>query len=1215
MKRLDTIYRRAQDTLKKPQVRRRIKWGAVVFLIFNLLAWLYASYFVTRPNIAKAAAPTYKASGTFTAGTGAITPPYPTGGSAPVANDIALLVVTSENQAISLTTANGFVEVGAQANKAAGTAATDPASRMAVYWKRSTGGDAAPEVADSGNNTEGQIHLFSGVITSGNPWDVYGEGNDSAVNDTSGVIPGASTTVVDTLVVLLNSSSYNGTSTAQFSAWANGGLTSLTERADNTNTTGLGGGHGMATGERASTGAYGNTTVTLAQTSYKGAMSIALKPQPAAPLLTQSGYHWRNNDGGEADATSKTGGSENTSITANKNVVQRLRMQVSNEGTASHTGASFRIEYAQTATCSSGTYTPIPVTPTTEHFNMADSTYVTDGTATTNIAVSTGGVTDANTTFDAGQFKDAGNTTSSIALTTTEFTELEYSFLANDNAQWDTTYCFRVTDNGTALDAYTQYAQLTMASQPPNLEQVHYRWRNDNGPEQGSPTDANEGPSGNEVVVTGWTNPGNAYSLTDDNTYATAAPAKNQNVSSNFTTFGFDSSLPSNATINAVTLVAQYNVSTQSSIADLTVVPVVSGSDCGSGGNDTSEPLSDYDFSTNVTSCRSWTRDDLLDANFKVRVNAHRGNSNTAVTFSLDMVKVTVNYSLPGATFKKDEDTPHSGQAKNENIRLRALIKNTGGTISQGYKVQYVSKSAACNTISSGWVAIPITASTEHFEFTTSSNFTDQDSTLNINPGLSDPAGTFVAGYLTEDPSYMSNAVSLTNGDFTELEYNFQANDSASGTYCFRLVRGTSETELDIYTAYPELGIAGGNNPPNTPTNLGPAGYIDASGWMNDNTPTFNFDVTDPDPSEQVKYRIQIDDTSGFGSPVLDYQPSSYGTEGTYNYTVGQAGSYAVGSESMTLSDSAVGGGYYWRVKAIDDDLAESAYEEAGVDGTIDFRVDATAPTGGVVNDGTGSDADYNDGSLNTLSANWSGVDSSNSGLQKYEYAIGTTQGGTDVVTWTDNGTGTSVTKGSLTLRTSQKYYFSVRTTDNASNVSTPINSNGQEILPQISFTINTSSITFDNLNNANNYTDTQTGSFTTSTNAYNGYTVRAYITDLLRSLAYPSITIANFQGTYSAPETWSPPGDGKYGFGYGTSDCDVNSGLFWSGPSCTGSQKFAAFTQTASGDTIADHFGPITGSPITNEIFTITYRVAVQNSQTASTYRTYATYIVVPNF
>jgi len=225
--------------------------------------------------------PLLREAGVFTAGTGAITPPYPTGANAPAANDIAILVCESENQAISLSSAQGFVEIGDQANKAAGTAATDPASRLAVYWKRCVGEDVAPTVADSGDHTTGQIYLFAGCKTEGNPWNVFAEGNDGGDNDKTGVIPGATTTVDNCLIFLICTSSWNFDSTYEFSAWTNANLANVQERGDYTATSGLGGGHGSATGWKIAAGAYGNTTVTLLNTSYKGAMSIALEPAPA----------------------------------------------------------------------------------------------------------------------------------------------------------------------------------------------------------------------------------------------------------------------------------------------------------------------------------------------------------------------------------------------------------------------------------------------------------------------------------------------------------------------------------------------------------------------------------------------------------------------------------------------------------------------------------------------------------------------------------------------------------------------------------------------------------------------------------------------------------------------------------------------------------------------------------------------------------------------
>jgi hypothetical protein len=222
------------------------------------------------------ALPAYKGSGTFTSGTGTIVPPMPTAGAAPAANDILLLVCESENQAITLSSAQGFVEV-TNSPQGTGTAGTAGSTRLSVFWKRAVGSDVAPTVADSGDHTTGQIHCFSGVKTSGNPWNITAGGVDTT-SDTSGSIPGATTTVNDCLVVLLCSSSADTLSTAQFGSWANADLGTVTERTDNTvAAAGLGGGHGMATGTLAVAGAYTSSSVTLATASLKGMMSVALE--------------------------------------------------------------------------------------------------------------------------------------------------------------------------------------------------------------------------------------------------------------------------------------------------------------------------------------------------------------------------------------------------------------------------------------------------------------------------------------------------------------------------------------------------------------------------------------------------------------------------------------------------------------------------------------------------------------------------------------------------------------------------------------------------------------------------------------------------------------------------------------------------------------------------------------------------------------------------
>ena len=143
-----------------------------------------------------------------------------------------------------------------------------------------------------------------------------------------------------------------------------------------------------------------------------------------------------------------------------------------------------------------------------------------------------------------------------------------------------------------------------------------------------------------------WTSPANAQGA-PDNIYATAAPAKNGTVNGDWACFGFDSAIPAGSVITKVEILAEYKVSTATSIATLRVNTLVGGAVQGGTIEDTSEPLSDFDYVSDHTSLRSWTRTDLLDANFSTRVGARRGNSNTAVTFSLDSVRVRVTYEPP----------------------------------------------------------------------------------------------------------------------------------------------------------------------------------------------------------------------------------------------------------------------------------------------------------------------------------------------------------------------------------------------------------------------------------------------------------------------------------------------------------------------------------------------------------------------------------------
>lgn len=131
------------------------------------------------------------------------------------------------------------------------------------------------------------------------------------------------------------------------------------------------------------------------------------------------------------------------------------------------------------------------------------------------------------------------------------------------------------------------------------------------------------------------------------------------------------------------------------------------------------------------------------------------------------------------------------------------------------------------------------------------------------------------------------------------------------------------------------------NASPNVPSSLGGSSLVNGSA-TGDTTPTLTFTLSDSDSGDTVKYKIQIDDTSNFSSPVVDYT-SALAAQGSLSFTVGQAaasGSYTTGSEGQTLTDAS----YYWRVLATDNSSDSSSYSTAN-SGSIAFKVDTTNPT------------------------------------------------------------------------------------------------------------------------------------------------------------------------------------------------------------------------------------------------------------------------------
>jgi hypothetical protein len=132
----------------------------------------------------------------------------------------------------------------------------------------------------------------------------------------------------------------------------------------------------------------------------------------------------------------------------------------------------------------------------------------------------------------------------------------------------------------------------------------------------------------------------------------------------------------------------------------------------------------------------------------------------------------------------------------------------------------------------------------------------------------------------------------------------------------------------------------------------------------------------------------------------------------------------------------------------------------------------------------------------------------------------------------------------------------------------------------------------------------------TTSTNAYNGYVIKAYRTG---PMSNGTATIPDFgAGSYSDPTSWggSQCTGLTCGFGYTSSDTSINGTNKFGG-----GVLFAPFATSAPGEIVADHTSPVTGTPVSNETFNITAKVAIPSNQAAGTYTTSIVYTVVPQY
>lgn len=529
---------------------------------------------------------------------------------------------------------------------------------------------------------------------------------------------------------------------------------------------------------------------------------------------TQVHYHFRNDDGSETTAT-EAALEDEPLLSIAKSTPVRLRFEVSNEGRLTSSSTIYQLEYAlRSTTCNAVTsWTDVNAAP--DAWDMSNSANLTDGSNTTNIATTTGGTTDENTTFlvsNGGQ-KDTSSQTGGLTLSPTEFVEIEYSVVPTPSATDGGTYCFRLSNAGNPIDTYAVYPEATIAA------------------------DVTVSALGTQsaTIVRSTTDQymGGTFAITD-----TASRTVTSIILSESGTINASSSLDNIRLLYDLDTTAPYNCASES----------YSGSEAQFGVTDT-DGFSAADGTTTFSGSLSVASTSAICAYVVLDVTIAATNGETielavlspgdgGVTVSSGTVSPNDDVSIDGTTiisgpeihqlhyhFRNDdgseslatsrtqgnEDTPATIVQPGEAIRLRMGLSNEGtatNTNARQYRIEYGERTTTCAAVAS-WSDVGDVGGA--WDMSNSANLTDGADTTNIattTGGTTDENVTFkTPNGAVKDTSSQTSGIILSPTEFLEIEYSIEATEFAnfSTTYCFRVTN--AGTEIENYALYPEATI------------------------------------------------------------------------------------------------------------------------------------------------------------------------------------------------------------------------------------------------------------------------------------------------------------------------------------------------------------------------------------------------------------------------
>lgn len=181
-------------------------------------------------------------------------------------------------------------------------------------------------------------------------------------------------------------------------------------------------------------------------------------------------------------------------------------------------------------------------------------------------------------------------------------------------------------------------------------------------------------------------------------------------------------------------------------------------------------------------------------------------------------VVTTGSQTAGGTGWLAAEDTAAS-IAKNTNVRVRFLIRNSGSAVNNvNYRLQYAELGGAgtCLLVDSINFADAPTTTGSAVQMTASDWFIGcpENSQASTTPQLSVISGAaFASGKIVEDECNQTASFSLATNYYTEHEFNFKFTDNALDltAYCFRLVKidAGEAADLDSYLKIAKITTSG----------------------------------------------------------------------------------------------------------------------------------------------------------------------------------------------------------------------------------------------------------------------------------------------------------------------------------------------------------------------------------------------------------------------